>query len=146
MCLFLSVLMPNEKVHGRKGEWNLDFKMSFSWITYTIYSARSNAVFKKSMTGRFQRLDEQIFARKGKTIKPSPNLNQQVCLRNTKDQCCGTVKCRPKSIILFLRQGVVKLFSDPTLNSNLQNGAAEHRSPSFLAHGSLGWATACVSL
>lgn len=141
----------NWKSTWKKEEWNLDFKMSFSWIIYTIYSARSNAVFKKSMTASAQEISEvgyeqQIFARKGKTIKPSPNLKQKACIRNIKDQCCGTVKRRPKSIILFLQQGVVKLFSDPRLNSNLQNGVAEHRSPSFLAHHSLGWATACVSL
>jgi len=98
---------------------------------------------KKSMTGGAQEISEvgyeqQTFARKGKTIKPSPNLKQKVCLRNIKDQCCGTVKCRPKSIISLLQQGVVKLFSDPRLNSNLQNGVAEHSSPSFLAHHSLG--------
>lgn len=103
------------------------------------------------MTGSAQEISEvgdeqEIFARKGKTIKPSPHLKQKVCLRNIKDQCCGTVKCRPKSIISFLQQGVVKLFSDPKLNSDLQNGVAEQRSPSFLAHCSLEWATACVTL
>lgn len=88
--------------------------------------------------------EQQIFAKKEKTKAP-PNLKQKVFLRNIKDLCWGTVKCRPKSISLFLQQGVVKLFSDLRLNSNLQIGVAEHKSPSFLEHHRLERATVCFS-
>lgn len=87
---------------------------------------------KNSMTGHAQEISEveyeqQTFSRREKTIKPSPNLKQKACLRNIKDQCCGTVKGRPKSIILFLKQGVIKLFSDPRLNSNFRTVVPEHK-------------------
>lgn len=146
--------MPNENIGGRKEGWNSGFKMSFSWIIHIIYFTRSNAqvlFLKNSMTGSVQEISEveyeqQTFSRRKKPIKLSPNLKEKVCLRNIKDHCCGTVKCRPKSIILFLQQGVIKLFSDPRLNSNFWNVVAEHRSPSFLEQHSLEWTTACINL
>lgn len=123
-----------------------------SHALFMLFISQDQMLFwKNSMTGSAREISEveyeqQTFSGREKTIKPSPNLKQKVSLRNIKDQCCGTVKCRPESIILFLQQGVIKLLSDPRLKSNFPNVVAEHRSPPFLEQHSSEWGTAWINL